>query len=335
MDSGIRTIVVGVSEMHRDDPKLAPPGEDPVLGPAIALADRLGAHLHVVKVFARANGVLGAYKHALQNEASARQQRAEVERGLWAQVRRFPNIGRVRCHALEGRADIQLCAFAEEVGADLLMVGATRRGRLWQNMLGSTAERVIQRASVPVLVVRRPFDRPVRRVLLTTDLSDLGPAHYEIGMDLVERVFGDEPLDVRSLLVCWYDSETAARVSRALMRNAAEARLEAFLEEREGRRHPVSPRVRIGNPSTEILHEIGEWKADLVVVGTHGRWGASPWLLGSTAGATLRGSSCNALVIPTMYAASSRRGRRAEHREAVLAFPGTEEHSETGVLSMR
>jgi len=330
MESRIRTIVVGVAEMQSTDPKVAPPGEDPVLEPAISLANRLGAHLHVVKVFARPDPVLSAYTHALQSGAAYRQHRAEVERGLWAQVRRFPGVGRVHCHAIEGKAEIQLCAFAEEVGADLIVVGATRRGRIWQNMLGSTAERVLQRTSVPVLVVRRPFDRPVRRVLLTTDLSDTAAAQHEIALDVVERMFGDEPLDLRALLVCWYDAETAARVSRSVMTTAATGRLEEFLAARERRRHPITPRVRIGNPSSEILHESGDWKADLTVVGSHGRWGPARWMLGSTAAAALRGSSCNVLVIPAAQVVASGRAEPVE-RPTVVTFPGTEEHSEQGL----
>jgi nucleotide-binding universal stress UspA family protein len=330
MESRIRTIVVGVAEMRSGDPKIAPPGEDPVLEPAVSLASRLGAHLHVVKVFARPDPVLSAYTHALQTGAAYRQHRAEVERGLWAQVRRFPGVARVHCHAIEGKAEIQLCAFAEEVGADLIIVGATRRGRIWQNMLGSTAERVLQRASTPVLVVRRPFDRPVRRVLLATDLSDTAAAQHEIALDIVERLFGDEPLDLRELLVCWYDAETAARVSRSVMTTAAAGRLEEFLLAREQRRHSITPRVRIGNPSTEILHETGDWKADLIVLGSHGRWGPARWMLGSTAAAALRGSSCNALVIPAAHVAASGRAEPVGHRMPAT-FPGTEEHSEKGL----
>src|SRR5690606_39535490 len=61
---------------------------------------------------------------------------------------------------------------AEEVGADLIVVGATRRGTLARTILGTTAQRVVRAARVPVLVNRRPGHSPMRRVLLTTDLSE-------------------------------------------------------------------------------------------------------------------------------------------------------------------
>jgi len=338
MNGTIRVIVVGVAEMHDHDPKLAPPGEDPVLAAAAALAEHLGARLHVVRSFERPDPVLGAYTHALADgSAAANNRKSEIESRLWAQTRRFSARDRIRCHAVEGRPDLQLCAFAEEVQADLLIVGATRRGWISHNLLGSTAERVLQHATVPVLVVRRPFKNPVRRVLLTTDLSDLSPALHEVALDAVDAVFGAEPLKVRTLLVCWYDAVSAARMSREFMAQAATSKLEQFHAERQDRRFPIAGKVRIGNASTEIINEVGEWKADLLVLGSRSRRGMSQLLLGSTAAAVLRGSSCNALVIPAPVAATWQprpAWDRMRGREEP-AFPGTEEHAEAGATLTR
>jgi nucleotide-binding universal stress UspA family protein len=331
-----RTIVVGVAEMHREDPKVAPPGEDPVLAPAIALAERLGARLHVVRAFERPDPLFTTTTHAVDDGSSTRQRKSEIEEVLWAQVRRYSSGSRLHCHAVEGRADLQLCAFAEEVEADLLIVGATRRGWMWHNLLGSTAERVLGHATIPVLVIRRPFERPVRRVLLTTDMSDLSPALHEAALDTVKEVFGGEPLEVRTLLVCWYDMVTAARMSKDFMKEAAMSRLRQFLAERQRRSFPVVGEIRLGNPSTEIVRDAGEWQADLLVLGSHGHRGVSRLLLGSTSAATLQAASCNALVIPTSVAANwqPRTEVNRLRRQTTAHFPGTEEHTDAGVALM-
>jgi nucleotide-binding universal stress UspA family protein len=52
----------------------------------------------------------------------------------------------------------------------------------------------------------------------------------------------------------------------------------------------------------EMGREAGEWKADLLVLGAHGRRTGSSAPFGSTVGAVLRGPSCNALVIPVSHA---------------------------------
>lgn len=47
-----------------------------------------------------------------------------------------------------------ICAAADEVGADLIVLGTHGRGGLSHALLGSVAERVVRRAPCPVLTVR-------------------------------------------------------------------------------------------------------------------------------------------------------------------------------------
>ena len=54
--------------------------------------------------------------------------------------------------------------------------------------------------------------------------------------------------------------------------------------------------VRMGAPAAEIRALADELKADLIVIGTHGRHGLG-LLLGSTANAVLHGVSCDVLVV--------------------------------------
>ena len=54
--------------------------------------------------------------------------------------------------------------------------------------------------------------------------------------------------------------------------------------------------VRMGAPAAEIRALADEIKADLIVIGTHGRHGLG-LLLGSTANAVLHGVECDVLVV--------------------------------------
>ncbi len=58
----------------------------------------------------------------------------------------------------------------------------------------------------------------------------------------------------------------------------------------------ISKQTVLGGHATEVLHTQAEQKADLVVIGTHGRHG---WrlLLGSTANAVLNGTPCHVLAV--------------------------------------
>jgi nucleotide-binding universal stress UspA family protein len=77
----------------------------------------------------------------------------------------------------------------------------------------------------------------------------------------------------------------------------------------EGRQHLKAASLQIGNgpppqeylvegnPSREIIKTAGEWKADLIVLGTHGRSGISRVFLGSTAEGVVRHSPIPVLTV--------------------------------------
>lgn len=57
--------------------------------------------------------------------------------------------------------------------------------------------------------------------------------------------------------------------------------------------------VEEGRPYETILRIAGEWEADLIVLGTHGRTGISHLLTGSIAEKVIRHSAIPLLIIPT------------------------------------
>jgi nucleotide-binding universal stress UspA family protein len=54
-----------------------------------------------------------------------------------------------------GKADREVVALAEEVGAGLIVVGSRGRGGLRRALMGSVSDSVVRHAHCPVLVVRR------------------------------------------------------------------------------------------------------------------------------------------------------------------------------------
>ena len=53
-----------------------------------------------------------------------------------------------------GATHTEICAAADELGADLIVIGTHGRGGLSHALLGSVAEKVVRRAPCPVLTVR-------------------------------------------------------------------------------------------------------------------------------------------------------------------------------------
>lgn len=292
----IRAVVVGVATLDE---------ADPVLAPAATLARTLDAELHVVHVYGLPEPIQDAYVRQMLLEPAVLDRYGETLRSqLEAQVREHAAWEKVVCHVRSGPVRDGLTAVAAEVGAGLIVVGATRRGRVWRHLLGTAAEGVIRQAAVPVLVLRQPLEREPRHVLFTTDLSELSARVHRQGRELVRALFPAAAPELRSLLVVQYDLGMPLPLRPELLREVAERELAAFFERVGFGDDAATARVRVGEPANEILSEAAEWPADLIVVGTHGRAGVHRFVLGSVAGATLRGTSCNVLVIPGVAAAA-------------------------------
>jgi nucleotide-binding universal stress UspA family protein len=221
---------------------------------------------------------------------------------LRSAARALPGGEAAKCRVILGAPGPTLANVAADVRADLLIVGAARRSRLGRAILGTTAQRVLREAKVPVLVARRPVTPPLRRVLLTTDLSAPSGAVHETAVDTIGTFFGP-PERVRSLMVLGWMGVPAPLTPEAVGR-AARAELEAFLRERDLAVPVVEPVVRSGIVADEIVEEAREWDADLLVVGTHARgWGVR-MMLGSVAEAALRDAPCNVLAVPPVPTAA-------------------------------
>lgn len=291
MERSIRTMVAGVGTVAE---------LDPVLPEAMELAAKIGAELHVAHFFDLPPAALAqAEGEALRTDRGAATDCAAALRTrLRQQVLQFGAEAHVQLHVREGPPGPRLCALAAAVSADLLVVGATRRGRLQRNVLGTTAARVLARARLPVLVCHAPFFHEVRRVLLATDLSELSVEVHERSLGIVDALFGGSVAEWRSLAVVEDHLASLYHAGSDALERTALAGVRRFITERLPHAIAVEGRARVGEPAREINLEAAEWEADLIVVGTHGRARGGRFRLGSVAAAMLRGATRNVLVIP-------------------------------------
>jgi nucleotide-binding universal stress UspA family protein len=273
--SVIHTIVAGVAG-------LTP--EDPTLSAATELARGAGAALHLVHAYEI------PHLHGFHRPGALAEYEAEVRATLAGAI--DGRFGREPvCHAVHGTAAEAILRVAVEGGASLVLVGAGHHpGRL-----APTAARVLRDAKVPVFVMRRPVHRPLERVLVATDLSELSADAHERGLDAAAALLG-EPWAVRSLLVIGPGSLPAPLPPGALGRTA-QRELRSFLAERRPRLARVQGAVRTGVPADEIVAEADGWKANLLVMGTHGHV-----LLGSVAETVASEAPCSVLAVPPTHA---------------------------------
>jgi nucleotide-binding universal stress UspA family protein len=284
----IRTIVAGIATGA---------AVDPLLQPAIRLAERTGADLFLVHAYPTDPGqrrrVAGA---AAPGAGSEEAYRSAVEGEMEERTREAGGGERVFCIARAGRPDEVLATVGAEVGAELLLLSPTRRGPIAGRLLGTTAQQVVRSARTPVLVLHGALGDGAR-VLLTTDLSAHSHAAHPRGAAIGAALGGAAArLAILHVAAPVYADDGRGEAGADEARGAAD--LSEFLGSTAVDTPPAEARVRVGEPAREIVREAAAWAADLLVVGTHARTGAARWLLGSVAETVLRDAPCSILVIP-------------------------------------
>jgi nucleotide-binding universal stress UspA family protein/predicted transcriptional regulator len=184
---------------------------------------------------------------------------------------------------------------ADEVGAYAVAMASHGRGGFKRFLLGSVAERVLQQATIPVLLVRATGagqTPSLTRLLIPLDGSVLASQGLDEARQLAAA--GATFILVRIVEPVYkvVDRNTAVMVPDGPATDQAEetARNDISVVARslreEGLR--VETIVRRGRPAAEILDVLSTAKIDLVVMTTHGRTGASRWLAGSVADEVFR-----------------------------------------------
>jgi nucleotide-binding universal stress UspA family protein len=194
--------------------------------------------------------------------------------------------------------------------SELIVMGRRSKRSLRDDVLGSTAERVIRQAKVPALVVRLTPRSPYRRPAIALAFDQA--AHAAIGMMLrmlprphptvnVIHAFGapygtffypslsDEATEERMLEL---ELRATERITSLLRKSLAKA------NDSGANMSAWKPHIRFGSARNVIERTVRKLGSDLLVLGTHGRTGAAYLFLGTVAGDVLRQSKCDVLVVP-------------------------------------
>jgi nucleotide-binding universal stress UspA family protein len=161
----------------------------------------------------------------------------------------------------EGDPAAGILQVAGDSACDLIVMGASRRGRLWRAVVGGVSRAVARRAHCPVVLVTTPEDRPfpatLQTVLYATDHRTTDG--YALGLARSLARNADCELIVLSV-------RPARREPPAVGGAATERRLAALGP-------GVRPVVRAGPLVGEVLRMAREIRHSIVVMGTPARTG--------------------------------------------------------------
>jgi nucleotide-binding universal stress UspA family protein len=191
---------------------------------------------------------------------------------------------------------------AEKVKADMIIAGPHSPRAAFDNLLGSTADRLIRSASVPCLVAKGPLDTPLSQILLPVDFSAPSNHCVTVAMDLLGKVLlagkpDAPPAVIELLFVSAFASSLQRPISvRPLLEdlvNLARSRLPPGCEAK------ILPRILSAALPTDGISAAAErMDADLIVLGTHGYSTLGRAMVGSVASAVARSIPRSTLLVP-------------------------------------
>jgi len=274
---------------------------DPVVRTGVEIARRAGAKLHLfhaytppVSYFAAPTGLTTFDPQLLEVEQQMRQVLIEEQLArIDAELEEVANTSIV-----VGSPHRLLLEESHAIPADLIVIGASEGSE--PRVLGSTADRVLRKATCPVLVVRGDLKLPVSRVLAPVDLSPHSEDSLWRGLVIVDALEGAAQPRIDALFVLTPEElKATVQFTAEQIDRLAHDELNRFIERFDPQRsRDIRPDVRTGEPREEIIRELEELADDLVVLGTHGRGGFERFLLGSVASDVAGRSPCSALIIP-------------------------------------
>lgn len=206
------------------------------------------------------------------------------------------------CIAMAGSIVESILETAAAHEGSIIVMGTHGAGGLQHLILGSVTEKVLRKSSAPVMVIPPHAvggDPPYRRILCPVDFGDPSLAALDIAtsvakesgaaitlLHVLESPSMDEPIVSRSFNVPEFTRKRDQE---------ARARLDEMIP--DVLRDTYIPAIAHGKPYREILRVAADERADLIVMGVHGRNALEIMLFGSTTNQVVRRAVCPVMTL--------------------------------------
>lgn len=229
---------------------------------------------------------------------SAREQLVDIAQSLSEKYR----IASVNSCIKIGRTHAEIPAYADAVDAGLVVVGAHGGSYVRELLLGTTAVKVLQKISRPLLIVKREPQGAYRRVLVPVDFSELSRPAAMLALRIAPRAnvtlmhAFEVPFEGKMHFAGV--SEDVIHSYRVRAREAANQEMRKLVSACEVDQDRISHIVEHGYAPAVILVKAEQLEPDLIVMGKHGRSEWEDTLLGSVTKHVIYEAGCDVLVSP-------------------------------------
>jgi nucleotide-binding universal stress UspA family protein len=211
---------------------------------------------------------------------------------------------------LYGSAADKILDFTSEKEIDLIIMATHGRSGITRWWMGSVAEKVINGATAPVLLVRSKrrrttgtADKPdsIHKIIAPLDGSDIG----EVALPYAEAIAISARATIHLVQVISPPGTVEANLLGGpdwrkfvnAMRDAGENYLKNIAERLSSKDIKVTYEILTGDPADKIVEYAAAKGASLIAMSTHGRTGLTRWVLGSVADKVLHGARIPILLV--------------------------------------
>ena len=190
---------------------------------------------------------------------------------------------------------------ADRIKARAIVLGTQKDKTLKEFFIGSTAERVIRSTNIPVLVVKRASQKKYKKVIVAIDFSVYSRKCLEYAMEFFtnEQIYLVHSYNIPYKHII-SSSHTSKKVKRGEYKQFVEKiqnEMSKFLGTIDKNTDNLNIIIKEGPVLARLNNEIKNIKADLFVMGTHGRTGVSRAFLGSVAENMLITAKCDVVLL--------------------------------------
>jgi nucleotide-binding universal stress UspA family protein len=173
-----------------------------------------------------------------------------------------------------------MTAFAEEESIDVIAMGSHGASGVKEYFIGSNAEKIVRRSSIPVLVIKTFEGKPIRNVVFPNTLET------EKQEDLIAKVKELQSFFGASLHILYVNTPTHFTAG-----NITYGRLEAFAKKFGFTDYTLNV-YNYPYEDSGIIQFAAKINADLIAMATHGRKGIAHFVNGSLAEDIVNHAQC-------------------------------------------
>jgi nucleotide-binding universal stress UspA family protein len=199
-----------------------------------------------------------------------------------------------------GQPEKEIVARADELTADLTVIGEHGGHFLTSLFLGNTADKLARTIKTPLLVIKKEAAIHYRRVLVPVDFSENSKCAARMALTIAP----DAKIQFLHVFDIILEEEMrSAEIADNLLHDYhieaeenARHNLNRFIEDLQEDRS-ISRKIAFGYPGQVICDHANSTKPDLIVLGKHGKSGFEELLLGSVSRHVLEQSPCDVLIV--------------------------------------